>query len=88
MDWLVSHKERLNCYEKVLECEDEEENSRILQGIPKQVSIRKISPLQIKNFSRKGCPLYNIQVLNSVESKELKAKYHPVLWEFKDMFLE
>jgi len=32
--------------------------------------------------------LYEIQVLNSVEGKELKTKDHPVLWEFRDVFLE
>jgi hypothetical protein len=32
MDWLVAHKEKLNCYEKNLECEYEEENARVLQG--------------------------------------------------------
>jgi hypothetical protein len=88
MDWLVSHKEKLNCYEKTLECEDEEGNARILQGIQKPVSVRKISVLQLKKFSRKGCPLYAIQVLNSIEGKELKVEDHPVLWEFKDVFLE
>ena len=30
MDWLAAHKEKLNCYEKTLECEDEEGNTRIL----------------------------------------------------------
>jgi hypothetical protein len=27
-------------------------------------------------------------VLNSTKGKELKAEYHPVLWEFKDVFPE
>jgi hypothetical protein len=36
MDWLASHKEKLNCYEKILECEDEKGNTRILQGIQSQ----------------------------------------------------
>jgi hypothetical protein len=38
MDWLASHKEKLNCYEKILECEDEKGNTIILQGIQKLVS--------------------------------------------------
>jgi hypothetical protein len=87
MDWLA-HKEKLNCYEKTLECEDEEGNARVLQGIQKPVSVRQISTLQLKKFSRKGCPLYAIQVLNSTEGKELKVEDHPVLWEFKDVFPE
>jgi hypothetical protein len=83
---MESHKENLNCYEKTLECEEEEGNEKVLQGIRKPVSVRKISALQLKNFSQKGFPLYAIQVLNSVEGKELKAEDHLVLWEFKDVF--
>ena len=30
--------------------------------------------------------MYAIQVLNIIESKELKVKDHPMLWEFKDVF--
>jgi len=32
--------------------------------------------------------LYAIQVLNSIESKEMKVEDHPMLWEFKEVFLE
>jgi hypothetical protein len=67
MDWLATHREKLDCYGKILECEDEEGNPRFLQGIRKPVSVRKISMLQLKKFSWKGCPLYAIQVLNPVE---------------------
>ena len=64
MDWLTSHKVKLNCYEKNLECEDEEGSMRILQGIRKLVFVRKILALHLKKYSRRGCPLYVIQVLN------------------------
>jgi hypothetical protein len=50
--------------------------------------VRQISALQIKKYSRRGCPLYAIQVLNSTESCELKIEDHPVLWEFKDVLPE
>lgn len=33
MDWLAAHNTKLNYYEKILECEDEKGNARILQGI-------------------------------------------------------
>ena len=88
MDWLAAHTEKLNCYEKILECEDEKENNKILQGIRKPVSVRQISTLELKKFSIKGCPMYSIKVLNSTERGELKVEYHPVLWEFRDDFLE
>jgi hypothetical protein len=88
MDWLATHKVKLNCYEKILECEYEKGNTRILQGIWKQFSVRQISMIQLKKCSRKGCPMYAIQVLNSIEDKDLKVEDHPVLWEFRDVFLE
>jgi hypothetical protein len=34
MDWLASHKEKLNCYNKILECEYEEGNTRISMRHP------------------------------------------------------
>ena len=88
MDWLATHKVKLNCYEKILECEYEKGNTRILQGIWKQFSVRQISIIQLKKCSRKGCPMYAIQVLNSIEDKDLKVEDHLVLWEFRDVFLE
>jgi hypothetical protein len=83
---LESHKAKLNYYEKTLEYEDEEGNARILQDIRKLVSMRQISMLQLKKFSRKRCPLYSIQILNLVERSELKVEYHLVLWEFREVF--
>jgi hypothetical protein len=79
MDWLVVHKAKLNYYDTTLECEYEEGNARVLQGIQKPFLVRKISTLQLKKFSRKECPLYAIQVLNSIETKELKVEYHTIL---------
>jgi hypothetical protein len=76
MDWLATNKEKLNCYEKTLECEDEE---GVMQGIHKPISMTQISVLHIKKFSWEGCPSYVIHVLKSIENKELKVEEHPVL---------
>jgi len=86
MDWLVSPKEKLNCYERILDCEDEKENTRILQDIQNPVSVRKITTLELNKFSRKGCPFYCIKILNSTKGKELRDEDHPVLLEFRDVF--
>jgi hypothetical protein len=88
MDWLATHKEKLKFYAKNLESKDEEGNIRILQGIQKPDSMRKISMLKPKKFSIKGCPFYSIQVLNLEEGKGIKDEYHPMFWEFRDVFLE
>jgi hypothetical protein len=50
--------------------------------------MRQISAIQLKTYRRRGCPLHAIQLLNSIESGELKVEDHPVLWEFRDVFAE
>jgi hypothetical protein len=69
-----------------LECEENEGNMRVLQCIQNILSVRKISTLQLHKISQRGCPLYAIQVLNAIESKELKIEDHPLLWEFRYVF--
>ena len=45
MDWLEAHKVKLDCYKKAFECMDEEENPRVVRGIPKVISARKVSTM-------------------------------------------
>ena len=40
MDWLEAHILKIGCYNKDFECLDEEGNSRIVKGIPKDISVR------------------------------------------------
>ena len=54
MDWLEAHIVNLDCYNKTFECIDEEGNLRVVKGIPKVVSVRQISTMQLKKFCRKG----------------------------------
>jgi hypothetical protein len=88
MDWLASHKTKLDYYSKTLECENEEGRRVTLQGIQNSVSVIQISSLQVKKYCRKGCPLYAIQVLNSVENEKPSLEDHPILREYKYVFPE
>jgi hypothetical protein len=54
MDWLDQHHVVLDCYNKEFTCLDEEGNLRTVQGIPRVVTIREISSLQLKKSYRKG----------------------------------
>ena len=54
MDWLKVHKVKLDCYNKKFECIDEEENLRVVRGIPQAISVRHISAMHMKKFYRKG----------------------------------
>jgi hypothetical protein len=66
-----------------MECEDNEGNKR-----QNPVFVRQISTLHLKKYRRKGYPLHVIHVLDLTENNKLKIEDHPVLYEFRDMFLE
>jgi hypothetical protein len=88
MDWLAIYKAKLDCYHKTLECVSEEGRRITLRGIQKPVSVRQISTLQMRKYCRKGCPLYAIQVLESVEDDKPSLEDHPTLREYRDVFPE
>jgi hypothetical protein len=88
MDWLTTHKVKLDCYNKTFECIDDEGNPSLVKGTPRTISIRQISALQLKRSFRKGCQLYAVHVLESTENKESKFEDYPILQEFKDVFPE
>jgi hypothetical protein len=89
MDWLEQHREVLDCYTKILSYKNNFDTVRKTQGIPKPVSVRQVSVMQLKKCVRKGCQVYTIQVTNLLE-KEDKPKLEDfvVLHEFRDMFVD
>ena len=89
MDWLEQHKAVLGCYTKILSYKDDFGTTRTTQGIPKPVSVRQISMMQLKKFMRKGCQVYAIQVTNLL-GKDGKPKLEDfvVLRDFRDMFMD
>jgi hypothetical protein len=42
----------------------------------------------MRKYCRKGCPLYAIQVLKTIEGDKPSPDDHPILREYKDVFLE
>jgi hypothetical protein len=88
MDWLAAHKTRLECYHKTLECVSKEGKRITLQGIRKLVLVRQISALQKRKYCRKGCPLYAILVLKTIEGAKRSLDDHPILREYRDVFPE
>ena len=86
MDWLESHGVKLDCYNKAFECLDEEEKSRIVKGIPKVISMRQVSEMQLKKFCRKGCQLYAAHILEPTGEETPRVEDYQVLQEFKDVF--
>ena len=57
-----------------------------MKGVPKSISIRDISALQLKRFFRKGCQLYATHVEEPENMKGPSLEYLSVLQEFEDVF--
>ena len=64
---------------------DEEGNPIVVRGIPKVISVRHISEMQLKNFCRKGCRVYVAHVLEETENETIRLEDYPILQEFRDV---
>ena len=58
MDWLESHHAILNCRDKVISCLDDEGQQVEVKGVPRPISLRPISALQVRRCLRKKCQVY------------------------------
>ena len=67
MDWLESHREKLDCYNNNFEFLDEEGKLKVVKGIPKVISGRNSSATKLKKFYGKGCRVYSGHVLEETE---------------------
>jgi hypothetical protein len=88
MDWLDKHHVVLDCYNKAFTCLDEEGNSRTIQGIPRPISVREISTLQLKISFRKGCQIYATHMEEPTKDKEPNIEDYQFLKEYEDVFGE
>jgi hypothetical protein len=59
-----------------------------VKGIPRPISTREISTLQLKICFRKGCQLYATHVEEPEKTKGPSLEGFPVLQEFEDVFKE
>jgi hypothetical protein len=50
-------------------CLDEEGNLRIVQGIPRVVTIREVSSFQLKKNYRKGCQVFSAHMEEAPKDK-------------------
>jgi hypothetical protein len=88
IDWIEKHRAILNCYKKDFTCFDEEDNSRIMQGIPRPIFFRDISALQLKINFRKGCQIYETSMEAPTKDKDPSIEYYLVLKEYQYVFWE
>ena len=49
MDWMERHQVVLNCFNKTFTCLNDKGERITVKGVPRKVSVRQISSLQMKN---------------------------------------
>ena len=86
MNWLEAHRVKLDCYNKTFECTNEEGNLVVVKGIPKVISVRWVSAMQLKKFCRKGCQLYAAHILETSGEETPRLEDYQMLQEFMDVF--
>ena len=67
---------------------DKEGNLRKVQGIPRVVTIREISALQLKKCYRKGCQIFAAYLEETPKDKVPNLEDYAVLENFEDVFNE
>jgi hypothetical protein len=88
IDWLDKHHVVLDCHNKTFTYLDDEGKQTIVKGIPRPISIREISTLQLKRCFRKGCQLYATHVEKLENTKGPSLEDFSVLQEFEYVFQE
>ena len=58
MDWLFLNRTKVECYDKAIECFDDNREPRVLQGKKKSTSLRMVTDMQENHSYRKGCNLF------------------------------
>ena len=54
MDWLENHQVILNLFKKTFTCLNKEGGKTTIIGIPRNISVRQISALEMKNSCKEG----------------------------------
>jgi hypothetical protein len=79
MDWLEQHHTLLDCHNKEFTFLDEEGKLRKVQVIPKEVTITKISALQLKKCYKKGCQIFATHMEETPKDKVPNLEDYAVL---------
>jgi hypothetical protein len=88
MDCLNQHHAILDFHIKEFTCLDGEGNLRKVQGIPRVVTIREISVLQLKKCYRKECQIFVAHMEETHKDKVPNLEDHIVLEDSEDVLKE
>ena len=82
MDWLYLHRTKVDCYDKSIECVDDNEEPRVFQGKKKVALVRMVETMQEKCSHGKGCNLFAVHISSDkdkdVEDANVLRRY-PIL---------
>jgi len=85
MHWLYLHRTKVDCYDKAIECLDDNGEPRVLQGKKKATSVRMVTTMQAQCSHKKGCVLFVVHISSDkgkeVEDADVLSRY-PVLQRF------
>ena len=91
MDWFYLHRTKVDCYDKAIECVDDNGEPRVLHGNKKATSVRMVKTMQEKCSHGKGCMLFIVHS-SSDKGKEVEGagvlSRYLVLQQFNDVFCE
>ena len=80
--WLYLHRTKVDCYDKSIECLDDNGEQRTLQGKKKATLVRIVTAMQEKRSRRKWCVLFGTHIsnekCNEFEDVDVLKKY-PIL---------
>jgi hypothetical protein len=88
MDWLDQNHAILDYHNKAFTCLNEEGNQRIVQGIPRAVTVQEISIMQLNKCYRKGYQIFSAHMEEAPKEKVTNLEDHAVRKEFEDVFTE
>ena len=60
IDWLSTYRTKIDCFEKDIECLDDDREKRIRQGKKKPSSVIMVTTMQEKHSCRKACVLFAV----------------------------
>jgi hypothetical protein len=88
MDWLDEHCFVMDCYNKAFTFLDEQGNFISIQGIPRVVTFREVSALQLKKIYRKVCQVFATHVEEAPKDKVPSVEGCTITKEFEYAFKE
>lgn len=88
VNWLVEHKAKVDYFEKHISFLDDLQKTKEIQGVKCEISVRKMSSMQLKKPKNKGCVLYAVKITESKEESNNIMERYRLLQDFNDVFLE